>query len=368
MHVGSGKPYYCKGTQISPKGKQVCHEFKAIEFDDGFVVWELRRLVEGIGFDFATNVKYYRSHKAPLLTELLQSMECVLDGPYILLGKRSADAKGFVKNAVVATYILDEFTVQSNYFVATLLFAPRLSFHNDKLDMAMALRRLFFTHGLPCNFEEGVRSFRHPKIYQDVLCGGAAGQPCAHSFLLTKAIADSDAASLSPQEKFLFVFDEISRHDCSCAQVGRWFKDVCDELCVVLHDNLANFGHTNALKSWRPETFKRRRMDEHMKNDAIDQVRRQGLAPNVTTWARATQQANPKSMAYVRDGNLAAYHAATLQCMAGSDTYKIIMDGSRLGEPKLEYEFSVGENCDTHVAAWGPPLVARPLSRQPDWW
>jgi hypothetical protein len=61
-----GKPYYCKATGVTPSGAALEHEFKAARFDDGFTVWELRRYVEGVGYLFNTNVKYFRKERRSL--------------------------------------------------------------------------------------------------------------------------------------------------------------------------------------------------------------------------------------------------------------------------------------------------------------
>lgn len=71
-----------------------------------------------------------------------------------------------------------------------------------------------------------------------------------------------------------------------------------------------------------------------MKKAIVEQVRQNGLAPNAPSWARATGQANPKSMDRIRDEHLAAYHFSSRECFDGCCTIKLALDGARLGEPR----------------------------------
>jgi hypothetical protein len=351
-----GKPYYCKATGVTPSGKALEHEFKAARFDDGFTVWELRRYVEGVGYVFNTNVKYFRKEKIALLEELLISMTCKFDEPPVIPSRRFFGKQ--TPPPDVFKYVQDEFTMPMKHFVAMLLITERLGHQSVKMDNAQGLRSMFVSSALPADIEAAVPTLRHPMMLPHLQCDGVGGdQVCRHLRAIHYALARADAMDLAPQLKFAYFFRDVLSREIACPHFGAWFKGVVEEVSAIVEINLENYGHSNPLKTWRPEFAKRRRMDEHMKDSAVQTVKKTGLAPNVSSWARATQQANPKSMAYVRDMHLSAYHAATLRDMEGATTYKLVFDGARLGEPKQEYMFALGENCDNHIAAWSPPTV-----------
>ena len=88
----------------------------------------------------------------------------------------------------------------------------------------------------------------------------------------------------------------------------------------------------------------------------VEDIKRQGLAPNSFIWARATGKINPKSFSHMRDIHLSGYTGAILRDMQPGFTKKLLLDGARLGEPKREKLVALGVNCDhDYVAAWSPP-------------
>lgn len=342
---------------------------KAVEYDDGFVTWELRRVLDAIDCKSQENVKYARRQKIPTMKSHAVAMGVTIDDSIIIPSRKAALAQGVdLGGDGDARYIQQEFTMSTKHLVSFVLLDIKVS-SGRRRGLVEALWMGLCKRCLPPE----VLDF--PIVLDVATVDGAVcreGRPlggCSHVNRVRQALVDGAAAAGPPQARLGQAVIEIMRGDIACPHIGKWFEDFCEAIVGPIREQLPAAAKANALESsscFGPK--KRRRIDEHMKEAIVTQVKQQRLAANAPSWARATGKANPKSMHRVRDEYLGAYHYAARQAFADCTTVKLALDGARLGEPQEEYFIGVVENCETSLAAWAPPAVpwvgrASPLER-----
>lgn len=356
--MDSPEAYFSKRTATTPNGRSIVLTFKTTIFDDEVVTWELRGVLAALGYTSQENVKYVRKSKLPLVTAVASTMGLDL-GEMVILSRKAAKTIGIhAEQHAEYRYVQQEFTMHTKHVLYLLALGLKTT-SGDKKDYALGVWRSF------CEQFLGSTVLASP-VLQDCrmvpgqhCLGGVVDGMCSHVLRVCEVVGKWDDSIASPQSVFATLVERIVDGDIACPHVGVWVSNLFDSLLAPIHDNVVKSGDQNALSAatalFGPK--KRRRMDEHMKDAIVKRVKSEGLAPNGPSWARATGNANPKSMDRVRDGHLFAYAMAQKQSFEGCFTIKLALDGARLGEPKEEFFVAIVENCDTGVASWCAPAV-----------
>lgn len=352
------EPWFLCGAAATPTGGRISVTLKASIFSDCEVVWELRLVLDALGVKVQEAVKYARRHKLSAVQAVCESMGYPYENALIYSRKAALAAGVDFNDPEASKYIQQEWSLKTADLVMFLVLLVKCSAGRKKA-LAQAVWRFFCSNCLPPTCA-GLRCFADARMADGVECSeGPAAPVCSHISRIQDILSMSTPDEHNtPQDMCASVLEEVVAGDLACPHVGRWFQGFVSDLLTPIRMHLPVAGQNNALKAspcYGPR--KKRRMDEDMKKAIVERVRQDGLAPNAPTWARATGQANPKSMDRVRDEHLAAYHFASRECFEECCTIKLALDGARLGEPKEEYFIAVAENCETNQAAWCPPTV-----------
>lgn len=311
-----------------------------------------------MGYKCQESIKYARRHKLLGIEALCCSMS-LAPGEMFIPSRKSALATGVDFDDPDSCHrIQQEWTITCENLLLFLALTLKVS-HGRKKSVAEAIWMSFFAACLPPGVAD-MSYFRECRIHDGDGCkfAGLDGM-CAHIAELRDCLSLLSDGSLGPpQTRLACVLAKIIEGDIACPRVGRWLMDGFRLLQAPIRDTLPNAGDHNALMAspcFGPR--KRRRMDEHMKTAIVCEVKQKGMAPNAPSWARATGNANLKSMGRVRDEHLLAYSLSGSALFKTTTVIKLALDGARLGEPKEEYFVAVLENCETNEAVWAPPAV-----------
>jgi hypothetical protein len=303
------KPFYMDIAGASPLGETVDMHFKCTLFDDGNVLWELRRLCDTYGFTNSQAVKYFRTEK---LTKLVSAMR-KLDIPtgFMLVPSLRA-LQGGPAPYGVKPYILDEFTICSRGLLYAMILIKGINLKGDHIDRARASLRLFLERLLPVGFLDVMPHYPQLLPIEGVECNlpAADGEhECGHFKQLRAEQTALSQSQSCPQAAFAMLLQRFwGNDDCSCIHMGSWLDGVVHDLVDLIKKNLGMNCHSNPLEQANLQVNgkKSRRIDQHLRQSAADLIRSENLAGNSQQWARATGKVNPKSMSYIRDQSLVA--------------------------------------------------------------
>ena len=302
------KPFYLDNNGATPAGVQQDLHLKCTLFDDGMCTWELRRICDALGFTNTDAVKYFRNFKIECLNQCLKDMDV---SPNFLVVPSRRALQGMQAPPKFQSYILDEFCIDTRGMLLALVCARGLGLRAKQLDLAKGALRLCCERLLPEGFLDALPSY--PQLLEVPFAKCCSPSEAAEGicFHLQKLRDEQEAMkqwATSPQVSFAillqsFFFDE----KVDCPHMGDWLNRLVDDLCCIIKENLMNACHSDPLKMTPLQKIgkKCRRLDQHLKESAAHEVKRQNLACNTQQWARATGQCNPKSLQYVRDQSLA---------------------------------------------------------------
>ena len=145
--------YYLFAVGVSRAGAKLSLAWNATAFPDGQLTWELRTVLQSLGYDSADNVKLFKRRRLQLLRTMARTMGIELGDDFVVPIAKCVKANEAVGIDHMARYIRDEFTILTKNLLYLLVLSKKAPMQPSKLDRHSGVLRLFLERVLPPSVE-----------------------------------------------------------------------------------------------------------------------------------------------------------------------------------------------------------------------
>ncbi len=337
-------------------GSQLPCSWRAVKCDSGDVFWEVRRILETVGWGEANGMNMFMRNTVPKVNKFLESW--ISD--------------------------IDAFDIKENYMA---LFGKGEGLEEntrDETQMNTQSALLFFMDGADTSVCRGANRvaciaalhamcacqlLAHILENDDVSLTSAGpagvqcrcktqGGRCHHELLVQPLLGEAKTPGDSPQMRLGRLLDKLPVRVRGCPVGAQWLSSLVSDVANMIDKTLAGMKEYDPFIETLPLTVsnssKKRRRDQVAKEAVTRRLSVEKRGSSSGDWAAPV----PKTTVWVwRSDFIDECFAAAWKSIGNANAIAVVVDGGRAGEPPKEYFFGAVYNCDDHVACWGRPHV-----------
>ena len=339
-------------------GSQIPCAWKAVKYDNGDVFWEVRRILETVGWGEANGMNNFMRNTVPKVSKFLESWVSDIDAFDIKENYRVLFGKG--EGLEENTRDEKQMSTQS----ALLFFmagADTAVCRGANRAACIAALHAMCAHQLPAHILENddvSLTFAGPAGVQ---CRyKIQGGRCQHELLVQPLLGEAKTPGDSPQMRLGKLLEKLPVHVRGCPVGAQWLSSLVSDVANMIDKTLAGMKEYDPFLETLPLAFsnsaKKRRRDQDTREAVTRRALVEKRASSSGGWAATL--AVPKTTVWDwRNDFIAEYFASAWTSIGAASTIAVVGDGGRAGEPPKEYFFGAVYNCDDHVACWGRPHV-----------